>query len=118
MKTAATKWDAFCFWMSGGDPLALEVHADIAGEEIRVARGYTAVLLGVLTLNFICTGLSVYDVFIDLQPKLTLAGYWVTVVIPIALFGPSSCCASCVFSYRSVMMPMVIGGVACGICLP
>lgn len=85
MKTAATEWDAFCFWMSGGDPLALAVHSDIAGEECRVARGYTAVLLGVLALNFICTGLSAYDVFIDLLPTLTFTGYLAAVVMPIAL---------------------------------
>ena len=85
MRTAATQWDAFCFFISGGDIHALEVHPDIAREERRVARGYAAVMLGLLTLNFICTGLSAYDIFIDLQPSLTLTGYLVVVVLPLAI---------------------------------
>jgi len=85
MKTAATQWDAFCFLISGGDIQALEVHPDIAREERRVARGYAAVLIGLLSLNFICTGLSAYDIFIDLQPSLTFMGYLIVVVLPLAL---------------------------------
>ena len=85
MRTAVTQWDAFCFFISGGDIHALEVHPDIAREERRVARGYAAVMLGLLALNFICTGLSAYDIFIDLQPSLTLTGYLVVVVLPLAI---------------------------------
>lgn len=85
MKATAAGWDAFCFGISGGDPRALEVHPDIAREERRVARGYTALLLGLLALNFVCTALSTYDVFIDLQPSLSLYGYLTVLVLPISL---------------------------------
>jgi len=86
MKPTVTGWDAFCFQISGGDSRALEVDPDIAREERRVARGYTAVLLGLLALNFVCTALSTYDVFIDLQPSLSLYGYLAVIVLPISLF--------------------------------
>jgi hypothetical protein len=86
MRATATGWDAFCFLISGGDSRALEVHPDIAHEERRVARGYTAVLLGLLALNFVCTALSTYDVFIDLQPSLSLYGYLAVIVLPVSLF--------------------------------
>ncbi len=86
MKASATGWDAFCFRISGGDSRALEVHPDIAHEERRVARGYTAVLLGLLALNFVCTALSTYDVFIELQPSLSLYGYLAIVVLPVSVF--------------------------------
>jgi len=93
MRTFATGWDAVCFLISGGDPKALEAHPGIALEERRLARGYTTILLGLLCLNFACTGLSVYDIFIDLQPMLTLPGYLTILVLPIALF-----CTLVVFS--------------------
>lgn len=86
MRASATGWDAFCFQISGGDSRALEVHPDIAHEERRVARGYTAVLLGLLALNFVCTALSTYDVFIELQPSLSLYGYLAIVVLPVSVF--------------------------------
>lgn len=86
MKSSATGWDAFCFQISGGDSRALEVHPDIAHEERRVARGYSAVLLGLLALNFVCTALSTYDVFIELQPSLSLYGYLAIVVLPVSVF--------------------------------
>lgn len=85
MKAFATGWDAFCFQVSGGDSRALEVHPDIAREERRIAHGYTALLIGLLVLNFVCTALSTYDVFIDLQPSLSFYGYLVVVVLPISL---------------------------------
>jgi hypothetical protein len=62
------------------------VHPDIAHEERRVARGYTAVLLGLLALNFVCTALSTYDVFIELQSSLSLYGYLAVIVLPVSLF--------------------------------
>ena len=86
MRTSATGWDAICFLISGGDFRALEAHPGIALEERRLARGYTTVLVGLLILNLACTGLSVYDIFIDLQPMLSLPGYLAIVVLPIALF--------------------------------
>lgn len=85
MKPLATGWDAFCFRISGCDSRALEVHPDIAREERRVARGYTAVLLSLLALNFVCTALSTYDVFIDLRPSLSFYGYLAAVVLPISI---------------------------------
>ena len=81
--------DSFCFWISGVDPDALIAHPDIAWEEVRVARGYTAILLVLLCLNFICTGLSAYDVFIDICALLTLPGYLAVVVLPVAFLWSS-----------------------------
>jgi hypothetical protein len=86
MSINADGWDAVCFLVSGGDPNALVVHPDIAKEERRVARDYTFILLGLLILNFLCTSLSAYEVFIDLQPTLTLYGYLALVVLPISFF--------------------------------
>ena len=84
MKIKASNWDAFCFHISGSDPRALEIHSDIAKDERRVAGNYTFILLGLLALNFICSALSVFEVFIDMQPSLTLIGYLAVVVLPIS----------------------------------
>lgn len=84
MKSTATHSDRFCFWVSGVDPLAMGAHPDISWEERSVAQGYTALLLVVMVVNFVCTALSVHDVFIDMQLWLTRPGYWVVVVVPFA----------------------------------
>ncbi len=86
MKNFAVGWDAICFLISGGDPKALDAHTGIALEERRLTRGYATVLVVLLGLNFVCTGFSIYDIFIDLQTMLTLTGYLAIVVLPIALF--------------------------------
>jgi hypothetical protein len=86
MKTTSTDWDTFVFNVSGGDRRALELHPDIAEEERRVARNYASILLGLFIVNFLCTGLSAFDVFIDLQPRLTTPVYVSVVVVPVAFF--------------------------------
>jgi hypothetical protein len=84
MRISATGWNAFCFQISGGDPKSLQVHPDIAQEERRVARAYTFILLGLLVLNFTCTAMSAFEVFIDIQPSLTMPGYLAVVVLPVS----------------------------------
>lgn len=86
MTTSSSTWDTFCFLISGGDIKALEAHPNIADEERRIAQSYACILLGLTILNFFLTGLSAFDVFIDLQPRLGKPLYVGLVVLPVALF--------------------------------
>lgn len=80
-----TAWDRFYFLISGGAGSAEKIPLDILDEEKRIARANTVILLGLILINFLCTALSAYDVFIDLRLQLSASLYLTLVVFPVAL---------------------------------
>ncbi len=83
--SGSTLDDVFC-WVSGGDPEYFYLDDDIAADERRVARAYGITILGVTLIHFICSALSIHEVFIHLREKLSAPVYLLLVVLPVSLF--------------------------------
>ena len=83
--SGSTLDDVFC-WVSGGDPEYFYLDDDIAADERRVARGYGIVIMGVTLIHFICSALSIHEVFIHLREKLSAPVYLLLLVLPVSLF--------------------------------
>jgi hypothetical protein len=84
--SGSTLDDIFC-WVAGGDPEYFYLDDNIAADERRVARAYGISILSVTLIHFICTALSIHEIFIHLREKLSAPIYIGLVVLPIALFA-------------------------------
>lgn len=83
--SGSTLDDAFC-WVAGGDPEYFYLDDDIAADERRVARAYGIAILSITLIHFICTALSIHEVFIHLRERLSAPVYVGLLVLPIAFF--------------------------------
>ena len=83
--SGSTLDDVFC-WVSGGDPEYFYLDDSIAADERRVARAYGISILCVTLIHFICSALSIHEIFIHLRDKLSAPVYIGLLVLPIALF--------------------------------
>jgi len=83
--SGSTLDDVFC-WVSGGDPEYFYLDDHIAADERRVARAYGISILSVTLIHFICSALSIHEIFIHLREKLSAPIYIGLLVLPIALF--------------------------------
>lgn len=76
---------AFC-WISGTDPECLYLDSNIAADERKVARAYSISILTVTLIHFICSALSLYEIFIHLRETLSAPVYLLLLVLPVSLF--------------------------------
>ena len=78
-------FDRFCFQFVGTDVNLAYLSTFIDRDERLIARSTTVLILSVLITNFVCTYLGFYDIFFDLQEKLTYSGYLMVIAF-LALF--------------------------------
>ena len=85
MNVQLSYFDRFCFQFVGIDINLAYLSTFIDRDERLIARSTTLVILSVLITNFVCTCLGFYDIFFDLQEKLTYSGYLMVIAF-LALF--------------------------------
>ncbi|MEY2618893.1 MAG: hypothetical protein RL522_1895 [Pseudomonadota bacterium] len=81
--SGSTLDDVFC-WVSGGDPEYFYLDDDIAADERRVARAYGISILAVTLIHFICSALSIHEIFVHLRESLSAPIFIGLLVLPLA----------------------------------
>lgn len=79
--------DNFCFFVSGGDIHESGADPEIARNEKILAKSMAALISCIVLVNFLCTALSLTDIFIDLRAEFGLSFFILIVFIPALLWS-------------------------------
>ncbi len=85
MSRPMSSLDGLSFKLVGADPLSQTLPRYIAREERLMARSTSLLILVIMSIQFIATSMSVYDIFIDQREALSMPLYLILIVLPISL---------------------------------